>query len=256
LAPASGNPKICTAKGTQTVITNGGTTTTNGGTTTANGGTTTTNGGTATTNGGTTTTKGGTTTPNGGTTVTNGGTTTTSGGTTTTNGGTATTNGGTTTTTTNPPSGTDPCVTAFNTVDSTYNAFLTALSTPNSTTGQSAESAAKQGYKLRALFEGTKGTPAVPGPPVIGIYVNVAAAGGTQQDRKNLLTAIFTGDWIRYSGGVSVNVIIFQEGGAKPQILLSTLAKFRTQLTSIKSPSEADKKGLNQGDNLDQAFKP
>jgi hypothetical protein len=91
---------------------------------------------------------------------------------------------------------------------------------------------------------------------VIGIYVNVAAAGGTQQVRKNLLTAIFTGDWIRYSGGVSLNVIIFEEGGGSPQIMLTTLAKFRTQLTSIKPPSEEDKKGLNQGDNLDQVFKP
>jgi hypothetical protein len=170
--------------------------------------------------------------------------------------------------TTAAPSSTDPCVNAFNTLDSTYNAFLTALSTANSTTGQPTESAAKQGYKLRALFEGAKGTPAVPGvggapgtpakpgTPVIGIYVNVAAAGGTQQVRKNLLTAIFTGDWIRYSGGVSLNVIIFEEGGGSPQIMLTTLAKFRTQLTSIKPPSEEDKKGLNQGDNLDQVFKP
>lgn len=164
------------------------------------------------------------------------------------------------------PTSTDPCVNAFNTLDSTYNSFLTALSTANSTTGQPAESAAKQGYKLRALFEGAKGTPAVagvgggpatpakPGTPVIGIYVNVAAAGGTQQDRKNLLTAIFTGDWIRYSGGVSLNVIIFREDGINSQILLSTLAKFRTPLTHIESPS--DTQHLNQGDNLDQVFKP
>jgi hypothetical protein len=149
------------------------------------------------------------------------------------------------------PSKQDPCVNAFNTLDSTYNAFLTALSTPNSTTGQPAESAAKQGYKLRALFEGAKN-----GAPVIGIYLSVAAAGGTQQDRKNLITAVFTGDWIRYSGGASLNVIIFKETKDGSQILLSNLAKFRTQLTTIKSPSEEDKKSLNEGSNLDEVFKP
>lgn len=149
------------------------------------------------------------------------------------------------------PTSSDPCVNAFNTLDSAYNAFLTALFTPNSTTGQSAESAAKQGYKLRALFEGAKN-----GTPVIGIYLSVAAAGGTQQDRKNLLTAVFTGDWIRYSGGASLNVIVFKEASDGSQILLANLAKFRTQLTSIKSPSEADKKGLNEGNNLDEVFKP
>jgi hypothetical protein len=149
------------------------------------------------------------------------------------------------------PTSQDPCVTAFNTIDSTYNAFLTALSTPNSTTGQSAESAAKQGYKLRALFEGAKN-----GTPVVGIYLSVAAAGGTQQDRKNLITAVFTGDWIRYSGGASLNVIIFKEASDGSQMLLSSLAKFRTQLTNIKSPSGPDKKGLDEGSNLDEVFNP
>jgi hypothetical protein len=147
-------------------------------------------------------------------------------------------------------SSTDPCVSAFNNLDGTYNAFLTALSTPNSTTGQSAESAAKQGYKLRALFESAK-----TGKPVIGIYLSVAAAGGTQQDRKFLLTAIFTGDWIRYSGGASLNVIIFKVASGKDStILLSGLPKFRTQLTSVKPPAAADRKGLDEGSNLDQVF--
>jgi hypothetical protein len=141
-------------------------------------------------------------------------------------------------------SSSDPCVSAFNTLDSTYNAFLTSLSTANSTTGQTAISAAKQGYPLRAIFQlaNTK--------PVLGIYLNVAAAGGTQQDRKNLISAVFTGDWIRYSGGVSVNVVVFQVTGTASKVLFSDLIKFRTPLTKISAPS--DKKGLNAGDNLDE----
>ena len=53
-----------------------------------------------------------------------------------------------------------------------------------------------------------------------------------------------------------MNVIIFKEANDGSQILLSNLAKFRTQLTSVKSPSDADKKGLNEGSNLDEVFKP
>ena len=141
----------------------------------------------------------------------------------------------------------DPCVTAFNNLDATYNSFLTALSTPNSTTGQQFVSAAKQGYYLRALLKG-----ATDQAPVLGIYLSMAASGGTQQDRKNLLTAVFTGDWIRYSGGVSVNIIVFEEAGKgskNSQVLFADLVRFRTPLTTINAPS--DKSGLNAGDNLE-----
>ena len=106
---------------------------------------------------------------------------------------------------------------------------------------------ANQGYKLRALFQNASRV------PVLGIYLRVAAAGGTQQVRKNLLTALFTGDWIRYSGGVSVNVIVFEVAGANSEILLSDLVRFRTPLTKIKGPS--DEKDLNKGDNLGDVFK-
>jgi len=143
-------------------------------------------------------------------------------------------------------SSTDPCVSAFNNLDGSYNSFLTALSTPNSTTGQSAVSAAKQGYGLRALFQSASDA-----KKVLGIYVSIAAAGGTQQDRKNLITALVTGDWIRYSGGVSVNVIVFEMAGknsTSSTILFSDLVRFRTPLTTIKAPS--DKKDLDEGDNL------
>jgi hypothetical protein len=40
------------------------------------------------------------------------------------------------------------------------------------------------------------------------LYADVVAAGGTQIDRKNVLTVLFTGDWISYSGGLVVNVAI------------------------------------------------
>jgi hypothetical protein len=146
----------------------------------------------------------------------------------------------------------DPCITAFNNLDASYNAFLQGLSTPNSTTGAPALSSILQGYRLRALFAS-----ATVANPILGIYVNVAAAGGTQQVRKNLITAVITGDWIRYSGGVSVNVIAFQIAngatavGDKSEILLSDLIRYRTPLGTIKKPGGYDH-AAEAGDNLDK----
>jgi hypothetical protein len=141
-------------------------------------------------------------------------------------------------------SSSDPCITAFNNLDTTYNSFLAGLSTPNTTTGSPALMSILQGYRLRALFE-----TATDDAPMLGIYLSVAAAGGTQQDRKNLLTNLFTGDWIRYSGGVSVNIIVFQVAEKNSKILFSDLVRYRTPLGNIKKP-----KGYNHqaqaGDNL------
>lgn len=147
-------------------------------------------------------------------------------------------------------SSTDPCFTAFNNLDTTYESFLTSLSAANATTGQSMESAAREGYKMRALFEAAKTS----GKPVIGIYVNVVAAGGTEQDRKNILTALFTGDWIRYSGGVGVNVMIFKIAKTGSGVLFSGVPRFRTQLTTIKAPAKSQRDGLDAGSNLEQVF--
>jgi hypothetical protein len=144
----------------------------------------------------------------------------------------------------------DPCITAFNNLDGTYNSFLGGLQTPNSTTGQPALASVLQGFRLRTLFSSASLT-----EPMLGIYVSVAAAGGTQQDRKNLLTAIFTGDWIRYSGGVSVNLVVFQiahgltAADDNSKILFSDVIRYRTPLEKIKRPTKYDD-AAEAGDNL------
>jgi hypothetical protein len=90
---------------------------------------------------------------------------------------------------------------------------------------------------------------------LLGIYLSISAAGGTQQDRKNLLTSLFTGDWIRYSGGVSVNVIVFKIANGKTAkedksaILLSDLIRYRIPLGHVKKPGGYDH-AAEAGDNL------
>ncbi|HTW79178.1 MAG TPA: hypothetical protein VME23_06540 [Terracidiphilus sp.] len=159
----------------------------------------------------------------------------------------------------------DPRVAAFTGLDTTYNAFLSGLSAPSATTGQPLLSSILQGFRIRSLMACVqdRSDPNVTDKytcpsndnPVIGVYINVASAGGTQQDRKNLITAVITGDWIRYSGGVSVNVVVFQIGGTKQGILFADLLRYRTPLKTIKKPggyNEAGSYGDNLGDVLIQ----
>lgn len=135
-------------------------------------------------------------------------------------------------------------VTAFSDLDTTYNSFITGLSTPNATTGQPPLSSILQGFRIRALL-----AQGVTSNPITAIYVNVGFAGGTQRDRKNLFTAIFPGDFIKYSGGVGVNVVVFKIAGDDSAILFSDFLRYRTPLKTISKPGCYNGAGT-AGDNL------
>ncbi|MGA2219494.1 MAG: hypothetical protein ABSG51_15500 [Terracidiphilus sp.] len=163
------------------------------------------------------------------------------------------------------PNAQDPRVAAFTDLDTTYNSFLSGLSAPSATTGQPLLSSILQGFRIRSLMacvydsskpnDKDKYVCPTDDKPVIGVYVNVAFAGGTQQDRKNLITAVITGDWIRYSGGASVNVVVFQVGGTKQGILFADLLRYRTPLKTIKKPGGYHEAG-SYGDNLGDVLIP
>jgi len=137
--------------------------------------------------------------------------------------------------------------TAFNNLDQTYNTFLGSLSAPIAT-GPPLLSSVLSGFRLRGRIASADQKQSI-----LGIYVSAVFAGGTQQDRKNLFTAIFTGDWIRYSGGVGVNVIVFRIAGAqsgqKSQILFTDFLRYRSPLEQISAPAGYNGAG-KQGDNL------
>lgn len=142
------------------------------------------------------------------------------------------------------PNNQDPCVIAFGNLDGSYNTFLGTLSAPNPTTGQPLLSSVLQGYNLRSLLKS-----ASEDSPIIAIYVSLVSAGGTQQVRKNLLTAVFTGDLIRYSGGVSLNVVVFKAARTKSEILFADLMRYRTGLTTVAKPKD-EPAVVKAGDNL------
>jgi hypothetical protein len=84
------------------------------------------------------------------------------------------------------------------------------------------------------------------------LYADVLAAGGTQIDRKNLLTVLFTGDWISYSGGLVVNVAL-TETDDNSLIFADTL-RYRTApwppWGTMRHPERSKKvEKTNAGDN-------
>jgi hypothetical protein len=139
---------------------------------------------------------------------------------------------------------TTPQAAAFATLDSSYNTFLGGLSTPNATTGAPLLASILSGFRLRSRLNGMSGT------PVTAVYVNVAFAGGTQQDRRDLLTNLTTGDWLRYSGAVGVNVIVFTIDGANSAIKFSDFLRLRTPMEQMHNPATDKDEPFNDGDNL------
>jgi hypothetical protein len=140
-------------------------------------------------------------------------------------------------------------LTAFNTFDGAFTQFFQSWFTANGTTGLSALTPIVQGYSLRNQLL-VPVNAAVTGyqRQLFVVFVNVAAAGATLQDRKNALSALTTGDWIRYSGGVIVNATILGEPGSNHPLYTGVL-RYRSPLTHIKNPR--DKNATHYGDNLE-----
>ena len=128
-------------------------------------------------------------------------------------------------------------------LDLTYNQFLQGLFTAGAN-GQPGIVPVLQGYNLRQLLNAKSG-------PVFSVIVNVAAAGGTQQVRKNLITALTTGEWIRYSGGVVVNTMIIRSD--TNTLLFSDVLRYRSPLTTVHKPIHG--KSTTYGDNLGDTCK-
>jgi hypothetical protein len=79
------------------------------------------------------------------------------------------------------------------------------------------------------------------------LYADVVAAGGTQRDRKNIVTLI-TGDWISYSGGVIVNVALVRS--ADTVLKFADTLRYRVGFAHMKNPRESQSiENTNAGEN-------
>jgi hypothetical protein len=70
--------------------------------------------------------------------------------------------------------------------------FIATYIHPGTTTGSAALGGVLAGAQLLRKLQQ---------PRTYIVFWAGSAAGGTQRDRKNLITNVFTGDWISYSGG-------------------------------------------------------
>jgi hypothetical protein len=144
-------------------------------------------------------------------------------------------------------------LTAFNTFDTAFTQFFqswfAASSTSGSpTSGLSALTPIVQGFSLRQrLLIGKNIAGTADERQLYLVYINVAAAGGTLQDRKNAISALTTGDWIHYSGGVVLNAMILRKSNPQGPIFSGVL-RYRSPLTHIKKPLDPD--ATHYGDNL------
>ncbi len=90
-------------------------------------------------------------------------------------------------------------------------------------------------------------------PQTYILYADVVAAGGTQQVRKNLLTLLFTGDRISYSGGLVVNVALTD--ALDSSLVFSDTLRYRTRFSRIGRPKESPTvERTNSGDNVESLY--
>ena len=121
------------------------------------------------------------------------------------------------------------------------NQFLSMYALPVQSSGVSPLSSVLSGLQLLSLLGRND-------PDTYIVFWEASAAGGTQRDRKNLLTNIFTGDWITYSGGV---VISFGMIHAKDGQLMSPgLHRLMIPYTRIVAPPGKMKKAARQGTDI------
>jgi hypothetical protein len=121
------------------------------------------------------------------------------------------------------------------------NQFLSTYGLPVQATGVSPLSTVLLGLQLLSLLGRNN-------PDTYIIFWEASAAGGTQRDRKNLLTNIFTGDWISYSGGVVVSFgMIHAKDG---QLMSPGLHRLLIPSSRIAAPPDKLKKAARQGTDI------
>jgi hypothetical protein len=135
-------------------------------------------------------------------------------------------------------------------LNSQYDQLITSLLT---STGQAA--AALTGTApagITSLVQGADLDKRLASDNTYVLYADVVAAGGTQIDRKNIFTVLFSGDWLSYSGGVVANVALTRSKDNHP--IFSDTLRYRTApilpFATLRHPrSNPRVESSNVGDN-------
>ncbi|MGB9236845.1 MAG: hypothetical protein WCC04_20745 [Terriglobales bacterium] len=138
-----------------------------------------------------------------------------------------------------------------------YDSFMNSLLQVNSNTGAVGSGAIEQGYQLATVLAGAMDqdkTEATYSHPAYILLASILSAGGTIRDHKTLWTALSTGDKFTFSGGLVVNVALWQANSKMP--LYTGILRYRVPFSDVADPthpSAGDHKPYSdatKGDNL------
>jgi hypothetical protein len=138
-----------------------------------------------------------------------------------------------------------------------YDSFMNSLFQVNSSTGAVGSGAIEQGYQLATVLAGPMDqdkTEATYSHPAYILLASILSAGGTMRDHKTLWTALSTGDKITFSGGLVVNVALWQANSKMP--VYTGILRYRVPFSDVGDrahPSSGKPKPYSEetkGDNL------
>jgi hypothetical protein len=102
---------------------------------------------------------------------------------------------------------------------------------------------------ITSIVQGAQIASALKATNTYVLYANVISAGGTQRDRKNLFTMIFTGDLITYSGGAVVNYALTES--ATDKLVDADVLRYRSGFTRLHDVHESTQlESVDSADNI------
>jgi hypothetical protein len=140
-------------------------------------------------------------------------------------------------------------------INGLYDSFMNSLFQVNASSGIIGSASVIQGYQLMNVLAGypkADGTPTK--KPAFVLLASVLSAGGTEHDHKSFVRSLGPGDQISYSGGVIVNVALWQsprnDGNTTSETpIYADVLRYRIGFTKFKTPSGKDI-GDDIGNNL------
>jgi hypothetical protein len=133
----------------------------------------------------------------------------------------------------------DPITTpALTDANGMYDSFMNSLFQVNSSTGAVGSGAIEQGYQLATALAGPMDqdkTEATYSHPAYILLASILSAGGTMRDHKTLWTALSTGDKITFSGGLVVNVALWQANSKMP--VYAGILRYRVPFSDVANPT-------------------
>lgn len=104
-------------------------------------------------------------------------------------------------------------------IDGVYDTFMSSLLQVNGSTGAIGSAAVIQGYRLATILSDQSRS-------TWTLLATVVGAGGTEHDHKTFWTALGSGDKLTYSGGLIVNVVLWNSSTG--DVKLSEVMKYKT----------------------------